>query len=187
MTEDGHKRHSMDGFVAPGDRDKPKWQAEPITVTGSEPCLSCPARRGTLCFAPARDQEPYLVPSKSYVGDAGYDIPVSKTTTVPSHGFADVPSNVLVAMPEGTWGLVIGRSSTFYRLRLMVNIGVIDEGYRGELTALAYNPTDSDIVVTSGSRIAQLIVVPKSGHPATSVHALNEGHRGSKGFGSTGP
>jgi dUTP pyrophosphatase len=126
-------------------------------------------------------------PTRHYQDDAGYDLTVSRTVTIPPGGFAQVPHAIKVALPEGTWGLVLGRSSTFYRRCLIVNPGVIDVGWRGELLASVYNPSQTrHAQVKKGDRIAQLIVISVVPSDVAGAAQLEPGSRGERGFGSTG-
>ena len=129
-------------------------------------------------------------PEKAYSDDAGYDLEVSEDTTVPPRGFVDIPSTVAgIEPPAGTWGLVIGRSSTLRKRGLMVNQGVIDFGWRGPLFAGVFNMTDEPVHVKRGDRLAQYIlipVVPSELIPVARPEDLTYHPRGHNGFGSSG-
>lgn len=126
-------------------------------------------------------------PKKSHPGDAGFDLTVIETTVIRPGEFKDLPTNVWCAMPPGWWGLLQGRSSTLRKLGLMVNPGVIDNGYRGELFAGAFNLGPTNVVVEVGQRVAQFIPMYQPGlTPAWTEVGPPPGERGSRGFGSTG-
>ncbi len=65
--------------------------------------------------------------------------------------------------------------------------GLIDAGYRGELTVLMINLGQERHTIRPGDRIAQLVLTPVSLARAVEVDALppSDG-RGEGGFGSTG-
>lgn len=128
-------------------------------------------------------------PTRAYADDAGLDLYVSTTTEIPPGEFRDVPCGVAVELPEGTWGLLVGRSSTLRKKRLLVNLGVIDVGYRGPLFAGVQNIDPEETrVVTAGERVAQLIVLPNltEGLVPKPVTSLSDHPRGLGGFGSSG-
>lgn len=129
-------------------------------------------------------------PEKAYDDDAGYDLVTSEETVVPARGFVDVPSTVAgIEPPRGTWGLVIGRSSTLRKRNLMVNQGVIDFGWRGPLFAGVFNMGDEAVVVKKGDRLAQYILIPTVASELVRVVRPDQlGHhpRGHRGFGSSG-
>lgn len=127
-------------------------------------------------------------PTKAYLDDAGFDLYVSERTIIPPHEFVDVPTDVAMELPSDSWGLLTGRSSTTRERGLLVNQGIIDTGYRGELYVGVWNLTDKDVTVYAGDRIAQLIVLPNR---TAELHLqkrerLSHHERGEQGFGSTG-
>lgn len=127
-------------------------------------------------------------PDRNYDGDAGFDLYVTEDTEIPIGQFRDVPCGVSVELPEGTWGLIIGRSSTLRKHNLMVTPGVIDNGYRGPLYAGVYNMDGSQFSAKRGMRLAQFIPFPLTAQNMIPrlVTVLSDSDRGSRGFGSTG-
>lgn len=140
----------------------------------------------TLRVAKVDANYPHELPARHYGGDAGYDLVASRTVNIPGHGFAEIPTNVKVALPEGTWAIIVGRSSTFQKRGLFVNPGIIDNGWRGELLTLVYNFSDKPTSVRRGERVSQLIIFNLVTPVVEEVETLPEGDRGEKGFGSTG-
>lgn len=142
---------------------------------------------------------PELGPTRAYADDAGLDLYVSERTTLIWGEFKDVPLGINVALPEWSWGFLVGRSSTFRKRGVEVMPGIIDTGWRGELfAACIWRPDqlrDEDIVQNPGSytleageRIAQLIVIPNGTRDVTPVRVddLPPHARGENGFGSSG-
>jgi dUTP pyrophosphatase len=127
-------------------------------------------------------------PERAYGDDAGYDLYVAKNVTIPPNEFVDIPTYVAVQLASETWGLLTGRSSTTRRRGLLVNQGVIDPGYRGELFVGVWNLTDQPVEVKTGERIAQLILMPNVTAVTNMVEVdrLDAHPRGVNGFGSTG-
>lgn len=122
-------------------------------------------------------------------GDVGFDLSYHGTEPmlVPVGEFVDVPCGVSVEFPKGTWGRIVGRSSTFRKYRLLVIEGVIDEGYRGPLFVGVANLGHRDFYVQPHDRLGQLI--PQRNHTRgmkiEKVGELAASSRGSDGFGST--
>ena len=133
--------------------------------------------------------DPECHPVRSYDGDAGWDLIVERNTTVPVHGFVDVSHGISVALPEGYWALITGRSSTIRQRGLLVVNGIIDNGYRGPLFAAVQHVGDGGPVeLKRGERIAQLIPY-KLEAPSIyfeQVEELEGSDRGLNAFGSTG-
>lgn len=128
------------------------------------------------------------LPTKAYVDDAGFDLYVSEDVWINPGEFKDVPCAVAVELPSDTWALLTGRSSTLRKHNLLVNQGVIDPGYRGELFAGVWNLGPEMVQVSVGDRLAQLILMPNHGLHArlVPVDELAPHKRGTSGFGSSG-
>lgn len=136
-------------------------------------------------------------PPRKFGGDAGFDLiclipPISPGfrggIVIDPHEFVDIPTGVRVALPDGYWAEIRGRSSTIWKKRLAVHPGVIDGGYRGELRVLVQNQNSGSVVIENGERLAQLILHRRTTPPVIEVVILppSEDGRGEQGFGSTG-
>lgn len=126
------------------------------------------------------------LPTRGYAGDAGLDLYCVEDATIEPGKWVDVDLGVRVALPTGYWGLLTGRSSTLRRRGLLVNQGIIDNGYRGPLFANMVNMTDQPVDVYKGERLVQLIVLPIWDHSPVPCTILPDSDRGNQGFGSTG-
>ena len=170
-------------LTAGGVDDAASWAA---AVSGERPV----PRVGRLPFVA---EHPRFLPTRTYSGDAAYDLFVSQQVCIPVGQFRDVPCGVRVALPDGVWARITGRSSTMRQRGLMVVEGVIDNGWRGPLFAGVYNLGPNSAVLEPGERVAQMIL-----HDNVSVRfapvAISESEfeaiphdgRGTNGFGSTG-
>lgn len=128
------------------------------------------------------------MPVRHHEGDAGFDLFVLEQTLIAPGQFVDVKSGVRVELPAGIWGMIVGRSSTLRKRNLLVNTGIIDNGYRGELFSGVKNLGGSDVLLKPGERIAQFIPLPLTASwlAPVKVEELMESDRGEAGFGSTG-
>lgn len=127
-------------------------------------------------------------PKRHYSGDCGYDLTAVNSIIVSPKSFAQVSTNIRVSLPSGTWGMIIGRSSSFYKRGLMVYPGIIDGGWTGELFGMVYNLTEHPVIIKPGDRVVQFIVfnlvIPEC--KEVSAEDFPTGERGENGFGSTG-
>ena len=64
--------------------------------------------------------------------------------------------------------------------------GTIDADYRGEIGVILINLSKDKFVISSGDRIAQLVVCKHEQPKIVLSSSLSETQRGDKGFGSTG-
>lgn len=129
------------------------------------------------------------MPVRAYEGDAGFDLTYARDVPMLVAPLAaqDVPCDIGVEWPDGLWGFMVGRSSTFRNKGIMVNPGIIDAGYRGELFAVCRNITDRQVIIRPGERVAQLIPMPLLSRDIVMTWGeLSESDRGTNGFGSTG-
>lgn len=135
-----------------------------------------------------REDKRLALPTKAY-DSVGYDLYCTRNDVILPQEFKDVDTGVYCAFPPHVWGMLISRSSIF-RQRLLINTGILDPGYQGQLYAACYNPTAYSFVVKRGMRLVQLI--PMSTVSQVSLQEVNKltkfpkTKRGSKGFGSSG-
>jgi len=122
--------------------------------------------------------------------DAGVDLACTEDIVAPAHEWATVPTGVHFEPPPGVWLLLIGRSSTWHRLHLIVVPTVIDNGWRGPLYAQVYNPNDKEIRVAAGDRLVQIVPIPQVLHTLVTLvpspNGLVASRRGTNGLGSSG-
>jgi dUTP pyrophosphatase len=129
------------------------------------------------------------LPSYARPGDAALDLVSNLDVEVRPGERALVPTGLAVAIPEGHAGLVLPRSGLASRegLTLANSPGLIDSGYRGELTCAVVNlDRERSLKISRGQRIAQLLIMPVAAVEPTWVDELPPSERGEGGFGSTG-
>lgn len=122
------------------------------------------------------------------MGDAAVDLHARVSATLEPGERAAIPTGIAVAIPSGHAGLVLPRSGHAQRhgVGVVNGPGLIDSGYRGEVTVLLINHGDDSVSFERGDRIAQLAIVPISDAEWEEVEDLEVTERGSGGFGSTG-
>lgn len=129
------------------------------------------------------------VPRYQHPGDAGLDLPSRIDCVLEPGERAMVPTGVAVAIPEGYCGFVMIRSGLAARhgIACVNSPGLIDSGYRGELTVIMLNTdTREPFQIKRGDRIAQLVIQRVEEAVAVKVAELDQSSRGAGGFGSTG-
>jgi dUTP pyrophosphatase len=129
------------------------------------------------------------LPAQAHEGDAGLDLCSTIDVEVLPGERAMVPTGLSVAIPDGHAGMVLPRSGLASRqgLTLANAPGLIDSGYRGEVTCALVNlDRDQAVKIRRGDRIAQLVVVALPQILPSWVDDLPPSSRGEGGFGSTG-
>jgi dUTP pyrophosphatase len=99
-----------------------------------------------------------------------------------------VPTGLAVAIPDGYAGLVLPRSGHAARhgVGVVNSPGLVDSGYRGEISVILVNHGSEPVSFERGERIAQLMITPVPTVELVEVAMLDETARGEGGFGSSG-
>lgn len=154
-----------------------------------------------------------VLPTRAHVDDAGYDL-YAHSKAFDDDGNIVYGTGVAMEIPEGYVGLVFPRSSNAKKDLLLSNsVGVIDSGYRGEVsfkfktTSVWHNPlrvwwecyvrrrkkinVGRPIYITNRTydvrdRIGQIIIMPYPDVTFVETDELSETDRGTGGYGSSG-
>ena len=128
-----------------------------------------------------------MLPTKAHATDAGFDL-YATSKTYDNDGNVVYGCGLALEIPEGYMGLMFPRSSNAKKSLLLSNsVGVIDAGYRGEVTAKfkrLYPISQGEYAI--GERFAQLIVMPIPAVEFEEAEELSESERGAGGYGSSG-
>lgn len=130
-----------------------------------------------------------VLPTYAKSGDAGLDL-TATSWNLDDYGNFVYHTGLAIEIPEGYVGLVFPRSSVSKKKLFLTNaVGVIDSGYRGEITA-KFKKLDLKNEKSSfyevGERIAQLIILPYPQIEFEEVKELTKTERGTGGYGSSG-
>ena len=118
---------------------------------------------------------------------AGYDLYAVTDATINPHECVLVGTGLIMQIPEGYFGGIYARSGLASKQgpRPANCVGVVDSDYRGEVKVALRNDTNEVRSVSSGERIAQIVIQPYLN--VTFVEGeLDDTERGAGGFGSTG-
>lgn len=126
-----------------------------------------------------------VMPTKAHPTDAGFDLYASRVEQN-DRGQIVCHTDIAFEIPEGYTGLVFCRSSICKKSLTLTNaVGVIDSGFRNEVTAVfrqhGYMPP-----YQPGERFAQLIIMPYPEIEFEEAEELSDTDRGTGGYGSTG-
>src|SRR5690554_702290 len=155
-----------------------------------------------------------IIPSKAHATDSGFDLYASEDVIIEPGETTVVPTGIAVQLPEGYEAQVRPRSGITAKTKLRVQLGTIDESYRGDIGIIVDNiahkiesksgyfqQVDGSMtqlieydakyvhtyLIRKGDRIAQIVIQPLPAVEAYEVEGeLEETERGEGGFGSTG-
>lgn len=130
--------------------------------------------------------EKAVLPTRGSPLSAGYDLSSAADSKVPARGKALIPTDLSVAVPEGTYARIAPRSGLAWKHSIDVGAGVIDADYRGPVGVILFNHSDADFEVKVGDRVAQMIIERIVTPQVLEVEDLDATVRGEGGFGSTG-
>lgn len=99
-----------------------------------------------------------------------------------------IPTGLHIELPEGYEAQIRPRSGLAYKhgISIVNSPGTIDADYRGEIKVLLINLSTEPFEISSGDRIAQMIVSRHEKVEWQQVEILNETTRGAGGYGHTG-
>jgi dUTP pyrophosphatase len=125
-----------------------------------------------------------VLPKYAKAGDAGMDLTAVSLELI-NTDYIKYNFGLSFEIPDGFVGFIFPRSSCYKQLQVLSNcVGVVDSGYRGEVSAVMIGTTDKSYKV--GDRVAQLIVMPIPYVQFDEVNELSDTERGAGGYGSTG-
>lgn len=131
------------------------------------------------------------LPTKNKAGDMGYDIYCDEDVTLDiNKPIQAISTGIAIELPKGYGAFLVGRSGLTSGTLFRVNLGVIDNGYRGELKIMNQlycgHAKKGVPKFKQGDKIAQLVVLPIFDAEVVEVNDLETSDRGDKGFGSSG-
>lgn len=155
-----------------------------------------------------------IIPTKANPTDSGFDLYASEDVIIEPGETKIIPTGIAVELPQGYEAQVRPRSGITAKTKLRVQLGTIDNGYRGEIGVIVDNNKThtgnlwnrvinvkgayeiladnaetvlGSYLVRKGDRIAQLVIQPLPAVEAYEVEGeLKETARGEGGFGSSG-
>ncbi len=131
-----------------------------------------------------------IIPKYETFGSSGLDLSanINSSLIIKPGEKCLIPTGLAVSIPKGYELQIRPRSGLAIKNSITVlnTPGTIDSDYRGEIKIVLINLGNEDFKVTSGSRIAQMILCPVSIAEIEEIEDLDKTDRGSGGFGSTG-
>ena len=154
-----------------------------------------------------------IIPTKAHATDSGFDLYASKDVIIRPGETVIIPTGIAVQLPAGYEAQVRPRSGITAKTKLRVQLGTIDNAYRGEIGVIIDNISEASneadygyyrlngdywidhrvkaekgsYLIRKHERIAQLVIQPIPTVEAYEVEGeLKTTERGESGFGSTG-
>ena len=144
------------------------------------------SRRNKNTILVKRETPEAKIPTKSNSTDAGFDLYATEAATMYPSERRQINTGISMAIPNGHVGLIWPRSGSAVKFGIDTLAGVIDSEYRGEICVILQNHGNLPYTVTSGDRVAQIIIHKIPDLEMKLSETLNDTERGTGGFGSTG-
>lgn len=126
------------------------------------------------------------IDSPVHPGDVGYDIYAVAEVEIPASSNRSVPVGFALDIPDGYYVTVETRSGHGLNKGLRLHRGIIDQGFRGEMSVQVYNHgTPLSYTVKKGEKIGQLVLHKVEVLPLETTDTLSETSRGVDKCGST--
>ena len=134
-----------------------------------------------------------ILPTKAHTTDAGFDL-YAHNVMRDNQANLVYTTGVAMEIPQGYVGLIFSRSSISRKDLILTNcVGVIDSGYRGEITfkfkRVNFVEQQDGLLENDylkGERIGQIIIMPYPEIEFVEVDELSDSERGDGGYGSSG-
>ena len=99
-----------------------------------------------------------------------------------------IPTGFAIELPAGYEAQIRPRSGLALKHGVTIANapGTIDSDFRGEVAVILINLSQQDFTITSGMRIAQMVIAPVTNCQLEDASQLDRSDRGTGGFGSTG-
>ena len=131
------------------------------------------------------------LPEYKTIGSAGMDVRacLEDSITLTPGSTVLIPLGFAMHIKDvDVTALIIPRSGLGSKHGIVLGnlVGLIDSDYQGELMVPAWNRSQEDFTISSGDRIAQMVIVPVIQANFNIVDDFEKTERGEGGFGSSG-
>lgn len=124
-----------------------------------------------------------MLPSKAHADDAGFDLVAISVEEDRKRNIVSYGTGLAFEIPKGYVGLIFPRSSVYrHQISLSNCVGVIDSGYRGEVSFKFRIEQPHISRYTIGDRIGQIIIMPYPEVEFEEAQELSETDRGTGGY-----
>ena len=131
-----------------------------------------------------------VIPEYKSFGASGFDLSacIEGDIIIEPKSFTLISTGISLELPKGFEAQVRSRSGLALKNGIFVlnSPGTIDNDYRGEISVILANFSNIPFTVSSGMRIAQVVIAEYHQLILQEIDILSQTQRGDGGFGSTG-
>jgi dUTP pyrophosphatase len=126
------------------------------------------------------------IPTRGSEYSAGYDLYSTENHILKAGERKLFKTNISIQMPNHVYGRIAPRSGLAYKNGIIINGGVIDADYQGDIGVIMYNSGNKDLEIKESDRIAQIIFEFYNVANFIQCEQFDVSERGDGSFGSTG-
>jgi len=126
-----------------------------------------------------------VIPAYKTPGAAAFDLTVIETLHLEPGESGLAKTGLAMEVPEGHYLFIQSRSGFGFNGKSLVESGIVDSDYRGEIRIICKNLTPFPVDLLAGTAIAQGVIVPCLQVEFHLASDLSDTRRGAGGFGST--
>ncbi|MFH0857031.1 MAG: dUTP diphosphatase [bacterium] len=126
-----------------------------------------------------------IIPCFAHTDDAGMDLFALKETLLQPGEKKNISTGIAAEIPDGYVGLIWDKGGMANQC-LHTIAGVIDAGYRGDITILIINLSNKEVIIKKGQKFAQMLIQKIERPEIAEVSELSSTARHDGKFGSTG-
>ena len=124
-------------------------------------------------------------PKRATPGSIGLDLFTPTDVFIPAKQQVLIPTDLILVPTQGYYIRIASKSGLAFKYRLMVDGGVMDPDYRGNVGVLLRNNSDVTHILEQGEAIAQVIMEKAAMPEVVEMEIAKDTQRGTGGFGST--
>ena len=98
-----------------------------------------------------------VIPNKATIGSAAYDLYPLEEEIIPPHSRRLVSMGLSCEFPPTIYGQITSRSGLSFKRLIDVVTGTLDSDYRGDISVLLHNHSDSPYQVSPTQSMAQIL------------------------------
>ena len=124
-------------------------------------------------FKVCRLSDKAVIPQRKTPKAAGYSLCSALDLVIPPGNRATISTDLQLALPDGTYGRIAGWLSLATDRGILIEAGIVDPDYRGNVQVVIFNEGDDEFSVHQGDRVAQLVITTVSHPPFVEVKHLS--------------
>lgn len=130
--------------------------------------------------------EDAIAPTMAYASDAGFDVYSPIDSLIIRGSVKQIKLGIAIEVEPDEVAIMSERSGMAIKSGLTSVGNIVDSGYRGEVSIILANFSNTDVDIHKGDKIGQIVVCKLGAREVVVVDELSVSERGEKNHGSSG-